>query len=110
MPADPYAQPAPTGGSRATLTGAAGLYTVMAGFETLVGRDAARCQIVLSEPRVSGVHARLKIEGGSLYVFDEGSNNGTSLGGQRIAPNAWTAVVSGSLLRFGPVEFSVRVE
>jgi hypothetical protein len=110
MPPNPYGQAPAASASRATLTGAAGLYTVMAGFETLVGRDAARCQIVLSEPRVSAVHGRLKIEGGRLLVMDDGSNNGTSLDGQRIAPSVWTPVSSGSLLRFGPVEFSVRLE
>jgi pSer/pThr/pTyr-binding forkhead associated (FHA) protein len=42
--------------------------------------------------------------------MDDGSNNGTSVDGQRIPPNVWTQVSSGALLRFGPVEFNVRLE
>ena len=30
--------------------------------------------------------------------------------GNRLAPGAWTPVQNGSLVRFGPVEFSVRLE
>ena len=54
------------------------------GLEMRVGRDGATCQILLTEPRVSGTHATLKFEAGQLLVRDEGSNNGTYLNGQRI--------------------------
>jgi len=74
-----------------------------------VGRDPAQCPITLAEPRVSGVHATLRFDGGHLNVRDEGSNNGTYVNGTRIAPNAFTPVPSGAQLRFGPVEFTVRL-
>ena len=54
------------------------------GLEMRVGRDGAACQILLTEPRVSGTHAVLKFEAGQLLVRDESSNNGTYLNGQRI--------------------------
>lgn len=105
-PPDPYAAPI----SRATLSGAAGTYTVMPGFEMRVGRDGAQCQIVMTEARVSGVHASLKVENGAFYVRDERSNNGTFVNGARIGPGAWTPVAQGSMLKFGPIEFAVRLE
>ena len=74
------------------------------------GRDGAACQILLSEPRVSGTHATVKIEGGQLLVRDEGSNNGTHVNGQRVPTGVWSPVPPGAQLRFGPVEFSVRLE
>jgi pSer/pThr/pTyr-binding forkhead associated (FHA) protein len=56
------------------------------------------------------VHATLKLDGGRLLVRDEMSNNGTWVSGSRIEPGAWTAEPAGTPLRFGPVEFSVKLE
>lgn len=107
-PANPYG--APTGAATtATLQGAAGTFTVLPGQELRAGRDATQCGILLAEPRVSGVHATLKLENGQLFARDENSNNGTLVNGARIAPSVWSPVPSGSILRFGPVEFSVRL-
>ncbi|WP_437639013.1 FHA domain-containing protein [Sorangium sp. So ce854] len=102
--------PLPGGASRATLSGPAGIFTVLPGPEVRAGRDGATCMIALSEPRVSGTHASLKLEAGQLFARDEGSNNGTYVNGQRVAAGVWTPVPPGASLRFGPVEFSVRLE
>jgi pSer/pThr/pTyr-binding forkhead associated (FHA) protein len=75
-----------------------------------VGRDPALCAVALSEPRVSGLHSTLKFESACLWVRDEQSNNGTFVAGERIAPGAWIPVPPGRPLRFGPVEFDVRLE
>ena len=96
--------------TRGVIAGAAGVFTVTAGLEMRVGRDGATCQILLTEPRVSGTHAVLKFETGQLLVRDETSNNGTYLNGQRIAAAMWSPVPAGAALRFGPVEFAVRLE
>ena len=56
------------------------------------------------------MHATLKLEGGQLLVRDENSNNGTLVNGNRLSAGVWTAAPSGSLIRFGPVEFNVRLE
>jgi hypothetical protein len=93
----------------ATLQGAAGVYTLLPGQELKAGRDPAHCGIVLNEPRVSGVHATLKLENGQLFVRDENSNNGTLVNGNRIAPGVWSPVQTGSMVRFGPIEFSARL-
>ena len=109
-PPDPYAAGGGGGGSRATLQGAAGVFTVMPGMEMRAGRDGGQCGILLTEPRVSGVHATVKLEGGQLLARDEHSNNGTLVNGNRLTPGIWTPVPNGSLVRFGPVEFNVRLE
>ena len=96
--------------SAATLRGTSGQFSIRAGSEVRVGRDPGQCSIFLSEPRVSGVHATLKLDGGRLLVRDETSNNGTWISGARIEPGAWTPVPTGTPLRFGPVEFSVQLE
>ena len=71
-----FGGPPPGAASRAVLTGGAGIFTVQVGMEMRAGRDGAVCQLLLNEPRVSGTHATLKVEGGQLLVRDENSNNG----------------------------------
>ena len=104
-PASPYAAH-----ERAVLTGSSGEYVLRAGTELAVGRDPSQCGVVLTEPRVSGVHATLKLDHVQLWVRDETSNNGTFVDGARIPASEWTPVRSGAQLRFGPVEMTVRVE
>ena len=101
---------APAGSQRAILQGSAGTFTVVAGTESRVGRDGSRCEIILAEPRVSSLHASVKLGNGLFFVRDENSNNGTTLNGTRIAAGQWAPVASGSLLRFGPIEMNVRLE
>ena len=108
--APPAPLPGDAGPVAATLRGASGQFSIRAGSEVRVGRDPGQCSIFLSEPRVSGVHATLKVDGGRLLVRDETSNNGTWISGARIEPGAWTPVPTGTPLRFGPVEFNVQVE
>lgn len=92
------------------ISGTAGTFPINPGAEILIGRDSARCQVILQEPRVSATHAAVRFDGGQILVRDEGSNNGTLVNGNRIAPNVNTPVPPGSILRFGPVEFVVRLE
>jgi pSer/pThr/pTyr-binding forkhead associated (FHA) protein len=107
-PPDAYRPPG--GGTRAVLTGTGGTYTVSPNLEMSVGRDAAKCHITLTEPRVSGVHATLKLDQGQLYVRDENSNNGTFVDGHRLSAGVWTVAPAGSSLKFGPAEFNIRIE
>jgi hypothetical protein len=102
--------PNPYGATGASILGASGQFAIRAGVDVHVGRDPALCPITLAEPRVSGVHATLRFENGQLMVRDEGSNNGTYVNGARIPAGVFTPVSSGGQVRFGPVEFSVRVE
>jgi hypothetical protein len=108
-PPNPYAQPA-VAPSRALLQGTGGVFTIPAGSELRIGRDGAQCQILLTEPRVSAVHAVAKLENGQLMIRDEKSNNGTVVNGVRLQPGVWTPAPNGSVVRFGPAEFNVRLE
>lgn len=101
--------PNPYGASGASILGAAGQFAIKAGVDVRVGRDPAQCPITLTEPRVSGVHATLRFENGQLMVRDEGSNNGTYVAGSRVPAGVFTPVTSGAALRFGPVEFTVKL-
>jgi hypothetical protein len=107
---EPPPNPYGSGPTAASLVGAAGKFAIRSGVEVRVGRDPAACPITLTEPRVSGVHATLMFEGGSLRVRDEASNNGTYVNGARIAASVWTPVPHGAALRFGPVEFTVKLD
>jgi hypothetical protein len=107
----PAPQAAPQGPvSSATLHGSAGTFTILNGQELRAGRDPAQCGIVLNEPRVSSVHATLKLDMGQLLIKDENSNNGTLVNNGRLTPGVWSPVPPGSLLRLGPVELSVRLQ
>jgi hypothetical protein len=102
--------PGPAAVHQATLQGPSGVFSVSGGTEVRAGRDESKCVVLLEDPSVSGVHASLKIEGGQFWVRDERSNNGTFVDDSRLAPGAWTALKSGARLRFGPVNFNVRLE
>jgi hypothetical protein len=107
---EPPPNPYGSGPTAASLVGAAGKFAIRAGVEVRVGRDPAACPITLTEPRVSGVHATLMFEGGKLRVRDEASNNGTYVNGARLPASVWTPVPHGAALRFGPVEFTVKLD
>ncbi len=68
-----------------------------------LGRSASS-GVVLSNAAVSRKHASLKVNGGELWVRDEGSKNGTFVSGRALTDNWWHAVEAGESLRFGDVE------
>jgi len=108
----PVATPPPNPYAEVTqsfiLSSTQGTFKVSGGGEVLVGRDPARCAIHLLEPRVSGLHATMKVESGMLWVRDERSNNGVWINGERIVPNTWAQVPANASLRFGPIQFTVQ--
>jgi predicted component of type VI protein secretion system len=119
-PPNPYGASAPVAAaplaagrpaaSGALISGASGTFAIRPGSEVHVGRDPAQCPVTLQEPRVSGVHATLKFENGQLFARDENSNNGTHVAGVRLPAGVWSPVPAGSQLKFGPVEFTVRLD
>lgn len=73
--------------------------------EVFVGRSR-KCQVMLRDDTVSGIHCRLvAIEGGAV-VMDEGSTNGTFLNGQLVVRP--TVMTVNDELRVGP--YSLRVQ
>jgi pSer/pThr/pTyr-binding forkhead associated (FHA) protein len=75
----------------------------------VIGRGAS-CDVRLPDPSVSQRHAVLSAQGAEYHVLDEGSTNGTFVGGVRLSPKAPRALRSGDLLRVGRVWLEVRVD
>lgn len=71
--------------------------------DCIVGRGS-HSGLRINDPSVSKVHARVFSEGGSLYVKDLGSTNGTRLNGQ---PVECSALAPGDLLQFANALFRV---
>lgn len=72
---------------------------------SLVGRSG-ECDVVISEPTVSRRHALIWREGGSGWLADLGSSNGTRIDGTRV--EGITPLVEGSNISFGKA--SLRYE
>lgn len=64
----------------------------------LIGRDPARCDLSLDDPRVSRVHAALTVVDGVWHIEDLESANGTFVGEDRIGTNP---VALGKPIRLG---------
>lgn len=54
----------------------------------VIGRDAEKCQVVLSREYVSRVHCSVMLESGDFWLVDGGSTNGTYVNGARINRHA----------------------
>lgn len=72
--------------------------------ERILGRHRS-CDVVLPEENVSRRHARLLVEGGTLFIEDLQSVNGVYVNGERIS--ARMALREGSVVRIG--DFTIRV-
>lgn len=73
----------------------------LSGEGVTIGRGG-RNHIVLEDPSVSRLHARLTLNQGSVYVADCGSTAGTMLNRARLMPNKATRLVAGDVLEIGP--------
>jgi hypothetical protein len=74
----------------------------------VIGR-APGCELQLPDPSVSSRHASLRQRGSHYVVIDEGSENGTFVGSERLSRQASHTLVDGELLRFGRVWVEVRI-
>ena len=72
------------------------------GEPTRIGRGLD-CDIVLSDPLSSRVHATIVCEDGDWWVRDAGSRNGTFVSGQKIDE---ARLVEGTILKVGSSEFA----
>lgn len=61
-----------------------GQRTVIEGDGVYIGRDASMAQVVVNDSRVSKRHVRVMPRAGKVWAIDQGSTNGTFIGGQRI--------------------------
>jgi pSer/pThr/pTyr-binding forkhead associated (FHA) protein len=79
------------------------------GARVVIGRGQG-CDVRLPDPSVSHRHATIRLERGKHALVDEGSTNGTFVGGVRLAPSTPRALRSGDLVRVGRVWLEVRLD
>jgi pSer/pThr/pTyr-binding forkhead associated (FHA) protein len=75
----------------------------------VVGRGAS-CDVRLPDASVSFRHAVLRAQGQDFVLVDEGSTNGTWVGGVRVAPRTSRIVRTGDLVRVGRMWLELRVD
>ncbi|HEX6276228.1 MAG TPA: FHA domain-containing protein [Polyangiaceae bacterium] len=75
----------------------------------VVGRGEGS-EVRLPDPSVSHRHASIRQRGSDYVLVDEGSTNGTFVGGVRLSPHAPRVVQSGELVRVGRVWLELEVE
>ena len=75
--------------------------------ETFIGRDPERCDIVLEDPEVSGVHVVIKKNAIACVIEDLKSANGTILNGERINTHELT---SEDEFLIGSTSFTVKIQ
>ena len=104
----PQARPQRSG----KLVGCRGMYAgaqipLENGERILIGRDAGRCSLVLSDRTVSGVHCAVSYDAASgKYLVADCSENGTVLeNGTRLPKNRTVMLEAGAVLRIGPEQF-----
>jgi pSer/pThr/pTyr-binding forkhead associated (FHA) protein len=78
------------------------------GSRIVIGRGAG-CEVRLPDPSVSQRHATLRGEGSGYALVDEGSSNGTFVGGVRLTPHAPRTLRNGDVVRVGRVWLEVRI-
>ncbi len=96
-------------GLRVTLEGAGGPYLLLPGADLRVGRDGARCAVILPDPQVSGLHATFRIEGDRVLVRDEGSTSGTRIGGRLLEAGRFVPLEDGNEVFLGPESLRVSI-
>ncbi|HEX6765017.1 MAG TPA: FHA domain-containing protein [Polyangiaceae bacterium] len=75
----------------------------------VIGRGEGS-EVRLPDPSVSHRHASIRQRGSDYVVVDEGSTNGTFVGGVRLSPQAPRVVRNGELVRVGRVWLELEVE
>lgn len=79
------------------------------GLDVVLGRDPSLAAIVLDDPSVDGMHARLIRQAGGRYLLrDQGSIAGTWVN-YHLVPQGGTLLEHGDLLQLGRVEFRFEV-
>jgi pSer/pThr/pTyr-binding forkhead associated (FHA) protein len=75
--------------------------------EVFIGRDSEKCQIVLDDPEVSAIHAKIKKTLISCSIEDLNSSNGTLVNGKRVNK---TELNNGDEIIIGSTSFVLQVK
>jgi len=79
------------------------------GSRVVIGRGEG-CDVRLPDPSVSHRHAIIRIQAGEHALLDEGSSNGTFVGGVRLSPRTPRILKTGDLVRIGRVWVEIRID
>ncbi|NQV24692.1 MAG: FHA domain-containing protein [Rhodopirellula sp.] len=77
--------------------------------DVVIGRGKD-CNLRVLSNDVSRQHCRLVIGESHVAVRDLGSGNGTQLNGQQVEPNVDSSLISGDIVRIGPLVMKVEFE
>lgn len=72
-----------------------------------IGRNQTNAISIKDDPLVSRKHALIEHVGGSYYITDLGSTNGTYLNNQPVPSNQRLELKSGDIIRIGKTELIV---
>ncbi|MGH7269108.1 MAG: FHA domain-containing protein, partial [Polyangiaceae bacterium] len=75
----------------------------------VIGRGAGS-DVRLPDASVSHRHASLRAQGAEFVIVDEGSTNGTFVGGVRVAPHTSRIVRSGDVARIGRIVLELWID
>lgn len=75
--------------------------------EIYIGRNEDKCQIVLNDPEVSGVHALIKKTFINLIIEDKDSSNGTLVNGERVNKHE---LKEGDIISIGDTNLIVEIK
>ncbi len=64
--------------------------------------------VVLSDPRISGHHARIQLSGSAVQIVDLGSRNGTCVNEQRLSPQVPRTLSPGQSIRLGDTTLQLQ--
>lgn len=75
---------------------------------SLFGRKADN-DIQIADPYISGKHGMIEVAEDGVFITDTGSSNGTMLNDAKLVPNMRTNVTPEDVIRFGSMEFQIRI-
>jgi ABC-type multidrug transport system ATPase subunit/pSer/pThr/pTyr-binding forkhead associated (FHA) protein len=96
-----------TGKKHRTVIGELNLQQLQ-GSQITIGRTPDN-KIVVPHPQVSARHAQIIDQGGSLFLEDLGSGNGTFVRGQRLARGQRVPVANGEKVYIGPMPVLIHI-
>ncbi len=91
----------------ATLVGEGKELPLRAGINTF-GRKSDN-DVQIADPYISGKHGLIEVTDQGIFLTDIGSSNGTMLNDAKLVPNMRTNVTPEDVIRFGSMEFQVRI-
>lgn len=76
----------------------------------IIGKSASGVQLQIASKLVSRIHARIVREGGTFYLIDLGSTNGTFVNQVRLEPQTPQLLEPGDVIRFAKSEYTFQRE